>query len=242
MSDLRFISVPKYIFDAALNYILHCGWNQTFHGKPHPQELLVNGLEACQPEAMDPGSPNLYRNLLLEVLDHIDPHEGRNEYVLHDIIEALDACGDGHLVPEDVVDACDHIDGDLAERVTEKNRKYLAAVEAAKTPEQHAADALEEAKYERHLIYKSLSRPMRELLMILLAGFLQPYGYTLTMDALKRRGLVDAFGRLTNMGMQIAIGTASRQKKWYASIQAVGYRAEIKHPYPYKPTDLLKKA
>lgn len=49
------VGVPIDIFQAALNYIRHCGANQIMRGEPHPQQMIVDGLElaaANQPAAV----------------------------------------------------------------------------------------------------------------------------------------------------------------------------------------------
>jgi hypothetical protein len=35
-----------YVLDSALNYVKHLGANHTMRGKPHPQQWIVDGLEA----------------------------------------------------------------------------------------------------------------------------------------------------------------------------------------------------
>jgi hypothetical protein len=41
------VSVPRTVYDAALNYIRHVGANHVMRGEPHPQQWIVDGLERC---------------------------------------------------------------------------------------------------------------------------------------------------------------------------------------------------
>lgn len=43
----KYVMVPAEIHDAALNYIRHVGSNWTMRGEPHPQQWIVDGLEAA---------------------------------------------------------------------------------------------------------------------------------------------------------------------------------------------------
>ena len=46
-SEADRVSVPKDIYEGALNYIRHVGSNWTMRGEPHPQQWIVDGLERC---------------------------------------------------------------------------------------------------------------------------------------------------------------------------------------------------
>jgi len=41
------VRLPRTIYEGALNYIRHVGSNWTMRGEPHPQQWIVDGLEAA---------------------------------------------------------------------------------------------------------------------------------------------------------------------------------------------------
>lgn len=41
------VTLPREQLQAAYNYILHCGSNATARGEPHPQQQIVDWLEAA---------------------------------------------------------------------------------------------------------------------------------------------------------------------------------------------------
>ena len=47
LGEAEGVSVPRTVYDAALNYIRHVGANHVMRGDPHPQQWIVDGLERC---------------------------------------------------------------------------------------------------------------------------------------------------------------------------------------------------
>ena len=43
------VTLPKPVYQAALNYIQHVGANHVMRGEPHPQQWIVDGLLAAAP-------------------------------------------------------------------------------------------------------------------------------------------------------------------------------------------------
>lgn len=170
---------------------------------------------------------NSYRDALVNLINKIDVHASENEVLLAHACEALDENGDGHLVVLETSEILQDNYPELAARLIFQRERYLAEVEAAKTPEQRATDKETREKYERHLIYKTLTKLMRICLICLLVN-IRHNAASSTMQGLQGRGLLDDKMNLTALGRKIAEGCARNVPRKVKILRQTGVYPESK--------------